>query len=564
MNMKKSYYSFTHFYTLAFLVFFVASCTENANPITEKKSTIFPTSNVDVKAVSSLISDKLNGHDTLFIGKLDTTYNEKLLHEKIKTFYQSNNYNPIWISSEGINILSEGFIKSIDSLKYDGLNPADYAISSQIDNFEKFKSGSGLNADDWMQFELAMTKSFFKASHDMVLGKLYELNKNNKNWKNKNDSTFDEILALKKSLASEEFAEAFAFMRPHHPWYTAFRNEYIRLEEVNGLGDMNSNTSLKDSIAVGFVSPDIRSLRKKLCAANKETSTIDNDTCDEKMLESIKTFQFRHQLKVTGILDTSTLKRLNQGTNDKQKKLAINMERLRWLSHDFAQPYIWADLPQMEVTYVEKDSVKFRMRTVIGRPTRATPTLDTKLENIVLSPPWVVPPTILKEDVLPGMLRRGGSYLARKGLKAYDRRGRPVSGNQINGSNYKKFSYSQAPGYRSSLGEVKFNMPNPWSIYMHDTPHREDFVKAYRAYSSGCVRVHKPKEFATFLLNDTINYSYSKVDSICKTRKTKFIPMSQKNINVHFVYLTTALDSIGNVMYLKDVYSWDDKIIGMK
>jgi murein L,D-transpeptidase YcbB/YkuD len=126
----------------------------------------------------------------------------------------------------------------------------------------------------------------------------------------------------------------------------------------------------------------------------------------------------------------------------------------------------------------------------------------------------------------------------------------------INSKNYKTFAISQAPGYRSSLGEVKFNMINPWAIYMHDTPHREDFVKSFRAYSSGCIRVHKPKQFAEFLLRDTVNYSYQKIDSICKKRSTIYIPF-KRNVNVHIVYLTNALDSLGNVMYLKDVYGWD-------
>ncbi|MBK9299400.1 MAG: L,D-transpeptidase family protein [Bacteroidetes bacterium] len=211
-----------------------------------------------------------------------------------------------------------------------------------------------------------------------------------------------------------------------------------------------------------------------------------------------KKFQHLNQLKVTGFLDTSTLKKLNTSIDQKLAKLALNMERMRWLKHDFKQPYIWVAIPKMEMDYVENNTIGFNMRVVVGKPSRATPALDANIKNIVLSPPWNVPPTIMREEVVPGIARRGGAYLARRGLKAYDRRGRVVSASAINARNYRNFSIGQAPGYRSSLGEVKFNMPNPWAIYMHDTPHREDFVKSYRAFSSGCVRVHKPKEFATF------------------------------------------------------------------
>ena len=114
----------------------------------------------------------------------------------------------------------------------------------------------------------------------------------------------------------------------------------------------------------------------------------------------------------------------------------------------------------------------------------------------------------------------------------------------------------QAPGDRNSLGQVKFNLPNPWSIYLHDTPHKEDFPKFYRAFSSGCIRVHHPKEFAAFLLKDSSQYSRAMIDSICQKRKTIFVPI-EKKIDVHIVYLTNALDSTGQVMYLKDIYKWD-------
>ena len=276
----------------------------------------------------------------------------------------------------------------------------------------------------------------------------------------------------------------------------------------------------------------------------------------EDLLEAVKRFQFKNQIKQTGKIDTATMTALKTKKDDKIKKLAINMERFRWMHHEFKQPFIWVNVPKMELDYYDKDSVEFNMRVVVGKISRKTPTLDAKIENIVFSPPWNVPETIMREEVVPGISRRGGSYLSRRGLRATDSRGRPVNPSVINSSNYRRFNISQAPGYRSSLGEVKFNMPNPWAIYLHDTPHREDFVKDYRAYSSGCIRVHKPKEFAEFLIQDASLYSYNKIDSICKMRRTISYPM-KREIAVHIVYLTNGIDSNGNIMYLKDVYGWD-------
>jgi murein L,D-transpeptidase YcbB/YkuD len=214
------------------------------------------------------------------------------------------------------------------------------------------------------------------------------------------------------------------------------------------------------------------------------------------------------------------------------------------------------NIPQMNLSVFSKDSPVFYMRTVVGRASRPTPVIDAAMKHVVVSPPWTVPPTILEKDVLPGVLRRGGGYLARKGLKALDGNGKPIDPSMITMANYKRFSYTQKPGYNSSLGEIKFNMPNSESVYMHDTPHREDFPKANRALSSGCVRVHKPKEFARFVLNDSVKYSFTKIDSMCKERKTKYIPIG-KPMQVYFAYLTAGVDSTGHFMYPADIYSWD-------
>jgi len=378
----------------------------------------------------------------------------------------------------------------------------------------------------------------------------------NKDWKTKNDSLFNESALLKKCTDGISITAAFESIRPNHPWYKKFKDEYCKLLNNIQPDSVLTIIDLRDSISIGFNSPSVAILRKKI---HREVG-LPLDTIStmwaEDLLEAVRRFQFKNQIKPTGKLDTVTLTALKTKTADKLKKIAINMERFRWMRHEFKQPFIWVNVPKMELDYYDKDSVEFNMRVVVGKISRKTPTLDAKIENIVFSPPWNVPETIMREEVVPGISRRGGSYLSRRGLRATDSRGRPVNPSVINSSNYRRFNISQAPGYRSSLGEVKFNMPNPWAIYLHDTPHREDFVKHYRAYSSGCIRVHKPKEFAEFLIQDPSLYSYNKIDSICKMRRTISYPM-KREIAVHIVYLTNGIDSNGNIMYLKDVYGWD-------
>ncbi len=547
------------FFSIAFLCILVACKTDVDKPkgIAQKKSkqTLFSNSTIDLENISALIREELdtNNKNKLVIWDNDSV---SWIHD-IAQLYSTNSLQPFWISEKGFSAEAASFIEAIPELEFDGLNLHDYHLQELQACMKKTNS---LSDSALVNIEFKLSNTFFQITHDMILGN--RIGKiNSKDWKNKNDSLFNYGILLKQSIANGNFFDVFQRMRPQQYWYAKFRQEYKRLDSLNKSGAWTTFTLSKDSIKneTEISIPNIISLRKRL---NKEIG-IPKDTntaiWNEDIINSLKKFQHLHQLKVTGILDSTTINKLNISLKDKQIILANNMEKLRWLKHDFPQPYIWVNIPKMELDYVDHDSVQFNMRVVVGRISRPTPTLDARLENIVFSPPWGVPPTIMKEEVIPGIARKGLSYLSRRGLKAYDRHGHQVNASAINASNFNQYSIQQAPGYSSSLGEVKFNLPNPWSIYLHDTPHRGDFVKSFRAYSSGCIRVHHPKEFAAFLLQDTARYSLSKIDSICKTRKTKYVTM-HRDVQVHIVYLTNAIDSIGNIMYLKDLYRLDKKM----
>lgn len=535
---------------VVFVVFFLQLLTACQNPdragLSQEKG-ISSSAKIDLSALNTQLASIFDSSSTAAFlpWEIDTISQLPAFQQVYK---QKTNF---WFNESGINKQGSELLRSLEDLQNDGLDVKRYrmdelrALSKEIQQ--------NVSKELVFSFETRLTASFLKAIKDMLSGSQQNFNKE---IKNPNDSLLNEADVLTLALKNGNFSEAFEMMRPKHPWYSKFRNEYIRLNQMKLQGGLQSVTNLRDSIRMGDSSAQITTLRKRLYKEIKSPADTLSPVWDISVLESLKKFQHLHQLRVTGQPDTATLSKLNTSIDSKMATLALNMERMRWLKHDFRQPYVWVDIPRMEMEYIDHDSIEFNMRVVVGRPSRATPALDAKIENVVLSPPWNVPPTIMREEVVPGIARRGGSYLSRRGLRAYDRRGRPVSASAINAGNYRNFSIGQAPGYRSSLGEVKFNMPNPWAIYMHDTPHREDFVKFYRAYSSGCVRVHKPKEFAAFLLRDSSKYSYEKIDSICKLRKTIFVPVN-RNIDVHFVYLTNAVDSAGNVMYLKDIYGWD-------
>jgi len=277
-------------------------------------------------------------------------------------------------------------------------------------------------------------------------------------------------------------------------------------------------------------------------------------------------FQNYCGIKTTGIMDSSTFATLAMPPAVYLKKLSANMERIRWMQKHFGDLYLVVDVPDMELFLKRDGADVVHMRVVVGKPERQTPSLFATMANIVINPSWGVPPTILKKDVLPGLKKSGKKYMRKKGLKVYDNDGNVVDPSFINEGNYKRYTYKQAPGDDNSLGYVKFNLPNPWDIYLHDTPHRDDFGKRDRFLSSGCIRLQYPQEMAIYILSDIENkksYTAGRLDSIIATHKTKWEILKTK-IPVHIAYLTAYSDSTGkHVQFIRDIYQRDDKLISL-
>jgi murein L,D-transpeptidase YcbB/YkuD len=272
----------------------------------------------------------------------------------------------------------------------------------------------------------------------------------------------------------------------------------------------------------------------------------------------VKQYQYYNGLGMTGKTDSAFLAVLNRPYAEKAAQVRYNLERSRWLTKEFRYPYVLVNVPQYRLYYYDSTAaMNYTMRVVVGKTSRQTPQLDASISNVVFNPNWTVPPTILKKDILPGVSSSGAAYLSRKGLKVYNMDGKPVDAATVTSDNYRRFIYRQDPGAGNALGSVKINMPNKWLIYMHDTPHRSDFQNRNRAQSSGCVRLHHPREFAAMLLNQP-KYNEEEIDSVILKRKTVAVKPPQ-SIGVHIVYFTVFPDSAGNLCFVSDVYKRDNK-----
>ena len=199
---------------------------------------------------------------------------------------------------------------------------------------------------------------------------------------------------------------------------------------------------------------------------------------------------------------------------------------------------------------------------MVGKTYRKTPVFRGDIAYMEFNPTWTIPPTILRQDTLPAIKRDPG-YLARKNIRVIDRNGKFVDPATVDWQQYTRglpYTLRQDPGPKNALGTVKFIFPNEHFVFLHDTPSLELFDRPERAFSSGCIRVENPLKLAELLLNNPQQYPRSRLEAIIKSRKTQRINLEPK-IPVVIMYLTAGLNSSGGLMFLKDIYDRDQKVL---
>ena len=539
------------------ILLLAASCHDNERPaVQEVKKKVVSTTNgqlFEKEAFTESLQKILRPvdvHDSIF-RKHGVTLSNGLAYT-----YQLNGYKPLWVEENGVTEAATTLIKELDSLQYDGLDPEKYSYSTLSAACESLKQGKG-SLDAVIAFDTTCTKSYLRASRHLLMGVISPKLADDQ-WFHTNDTVWNAAQQLATVFTKEGKYPSLNNYRSKIPTYALLQAEFRRYyalsadKELNALKGRVTDKITADTLAIGII--------------HQETPWIQavaGDSLSDKR-QLVRAYQDFYGLNPTGRVDSITANYLARQPDSVLTVIRANMERLRWLPQSFEEQYVLVDIPLMELFYRKGAENTFHMRVVVGKPARQTPALNANMANVVFSPPWGVPPTILKKEVIPGIAKRGGSYLTRKGLKAYNHRGKVVNVAGLSTKSLKGLSFRQAPGARNALGEVKFNLPNKWDIYLHDTPHRGDFAYRNRARSSGCVRVQRPKEFAEFILKELEGRSFftpENIDSIIQTRRTRFEQLDKK-IPVHLIYLTAFEDSTGQrIRFLSDIYHRDSKVI---
>ena len=311
-------------------------------------------------------------------------------------------------------------------------------------------------------------------------------------------------------------------------------------------------------LQIGVVDPVVPTLRQRLMISGDLPKSAGlSDAFDSYVDGAVKRFQARHGLPEDGVMGDFTIKAMNISADVRLQQLNTNLVRIQSMSGDLGQRYVMVNIPAAYIEAVENMRVVLRNTAIVGRISRPSPILNSKIYEVILNPYWIAPRSIVEKDIVP-LMRKDPTYLTRNNIRLIDSKGQEVPPETVdwNAPKAPPYQFRQDPGKINAMASTKINFYNEFSVYMHDTPQQGLFNKLARFESSGCVRVQNVRDLSTWLLRDTPGWSRQQIERVIEKRVNTPIKLTEP-VPVYFVYITawSAKDRI--VQFRDDIYQMD-------
>lgn len=469
--------------------------------------------------------------------------NKKFTSDTI-AFYKENGYHPVWMDGQKLNQAGLIALEIFKNSANEGLNPKDY---------EETKNALKNNLSP-EEIDVTLTNEFIRFIDDVRVGRIPPTH-TARIIKITSPKTTP-VKLLQEALQDSTY-EKLRQMAPDNIDYQTLRKILAEYREIEKLHPDMPEIS-KIPLKLKTRDPDVARLRTILHAygdyKGKDLESID---FDQELETAVKSFQKRHFIEQTGEVHEKTRKALNTRVSDLINKIIINMERLRWLPDDHVtERYILVNVGGYEVKAYTKNHLDLRIKAIVGKTTTKTPIFYAPLKNIVINPSWGVPHSILMRDKLSKILH-DPTYIHRAGFTVYDASGNVIDPDQADWANEgSSYRLRQSPGSHNALGRIKLNIENPYTIYLHGTPDQKLFETVNRTHSSGCIRLQEPNQLASWVLNDSSQYTLEDLEKMIEKGSTITVPVKEK-INVYFTYQTVWQGDDGEIYFSSDAYKID-------
>lgn len=477
---------------------------------------------------------------------------------ELQEFYLTRNFRPAWHDDQGRPTPQAlALVQAIGVIGHDGLRPEDYHYG-RLQSLPKELQGSASPEEQRrtaLEYDLLLSDAAANLSHHLLSGKV-DPHSLSPEWKGERRDRATGDLLTELAEASD-VAGRLDLLRPQQVRY--FRLQKL-LRESLGPAPEWSPLPLYPAIDPGDSDPRLEIIRGRLIYWGDLDAAAATavGTYDATLVAALQRFQQRHGLDTDGVIGRKTLEALNITPAQRREQIVINMERWRWLAENLGSKHLLVNIAGFELKGIIDNRTVLRKPVIVGRHYRRTPVFSDAVRYLVFNPTWTVPYKLAVRDKLPD-IQKDPEYLTRQGFTVYDREQQPVDPATVDWSQLTRrdFPYRlvQSPGPDNALGQVKFMFPNPYDVYLHDTPSRELFEKSDRAFSSGCVRVSDPLELAAWLLEDE-GITREQINAIVATGELHTLFLKNP-VPIHIEYWTAWIDGDGLLNFRNDIYQRD-------
>lgn len=442
-----------------------------------------------------------------------------------------------------------------------GLRPADFHVP-ELNKLLPGGDPAALKGQERVDVEILLSDGLLRLIHHSRYGKV-DPRLIDKNWNHDDGPKGEALVAdLGRLLAAPNIKASVNGLRQEPAFYTRLKEglaHYRALAAAGGWPTVPPGPKLEPGMHDARV-PTIRE-RLRITGDYQSSAANSGNFYGPELEKAVRHFQERHSLEVDGRLGRATLAAMNVSAGERVDQIRVNLERMRWVGDKLPKDYLLVDIAAQRVELHREGQDVWSSKAIVGRPERPTPIFRDRIEYLEFNPTWTVPPTILKEDVVP-KARQNPNAVRKKGLEIIDRRGNKVEPEAVDWSvspNNLPYTFRQPPGPKNALGQVKFMFPNRHSVYLHDTSDRQLFQRTSRTLSSGCVRVDKPIELAELVLNDP-KWNKEKFDSVFESKRPSSVRLKQP-LPVILSYWTAEADEKGQVHFRSDIYGQDQPVL---
>lgn len=489
--------------------------------------------------------------------------------EDLDALYKRANYQLLWLGNTNSAKNTADALDLLANAPTQGLIQENYDVEMLRNKYSLALTLTPTAYRELSLYDTALSVAVLRFLHDLHYGRVNPQGINfNLQLREKKLTDFPAL--IKDSLALNTVSQLPLLVEPKLHQYQKLKSALAAYRLIAAKSPA-FNFTVKGKLRPGQHHPQLVELNKFLATVGdlpEDTSintTEKNPKYTENIVAGVKKFQLRHGQNPDGTIGPSTVAAINEPLAQRVTQIELAMERLRWLPELEVGRSIIVNIPAFQLWAIDDinniDVNITNMRVVVGKALKnQTPVLMAQMSFIEFMPYWNVPKNILKDEILPKLIRNPG-YLSSQNMEVVSNFGnsaKPVSLDSDSIEKLKRGIYRvrQRPGNRNSLGRVKFIFPNKDDVYLHDTPANSLFSKSRRDFSHGCVRVENPKALAEFALKNQGNWNADTIKKAMRTQTMQHVVLKNP-IPVLFFYTTSFIDQNNNLAFYQDIYGHD-------